>query len=294
MDQVSRDTLANYPEEWRYSTNKGASAGLYFFPNTSKENAPVCLLYPAMGVKAIYYQDFAAHLSTVGFHVACIDLLGHGSSSIRPSRQVNFSYWDLLEQNYNGAYQAIKARFPHSPMYLMGHSLGGQIAALHLSLHPKRYQGLILVASCSVYYKGWQGWEAWAVLALTQMAPMISQLVGYFPGHQLGFAGKEARGVIKDWSRNARTGLYRLDKTAHNFEQSLGQIKHPILVLGIAGDRLAPPAAIANLHRKFAQAKVDYQSISPQMANVKRLSHFSWVRQPQYFVQNISNWLEKT
>ena len=40
--------------------------------------------------------------------------------------------------------------------------------------------------------------------------PLIGQLIGHYPGRQLGFAGRESRGVIADWTRTGRTGHYDL------------------------------------------------------------------------------------
>ena len=37
---------------------------------------------------------------------------------------------------------------------------------------------------------------------------LVSALVGHYPGRTLGFADREARGVIRDWTKSGLSGRY--------------------------------------------------------------------------------------
>src|SRR5215831_2038510 len=99
------------------------------------------LLVPAMGVPAAYYDRFAGQLSAAGFCVTVPDLRGTGDSTPGISRESRFGYADLVDD----LGVVLTATGAEAPL-LIGHSLGGHLAALHLALGGDGV-GLVLVAS---------------------------------------------------------------------------------------------------------------------------------------------------
>src|SRR5687768_13204471 len=57
--------------------------------------APV-LCVPAMGVPARFYAPLQAELARAGFLAAVTELRGHGTSTVRAGRRVDFGYHELL------------------------------------------------------------------------------------------------------------------------------------------------------------------------------------------------------
>lgn len=276
-----------------YSSNDGVKSKLTIYTASKTDKTPVILLFPAMGVEADYYQPFAQSLCNQGLHVITADLRGHGHFDLRPSNAVDFGYHEMIHFDYLKVFEIAKQTFPGSPRFLLGHSLGGQIGGLFLSLHPKLAQGLVLVASCNVYYKGWKGKGQYRILPFTQLTPIISRIVGHFPGKYLGFAGREARTVMKDWAYNARTGNYKLENNSNDFEKEMAALEIPILSLTIKKDWMAPRLAADYLCDKFKSSKVDRRDIGAEDAGLKKVSHFSWVKQPDYFAREIIDWISK-
>jgi predicted alpha/beta hydrolase len=60
--------------------------------------APIAtaLLLPALGVPVRMYRGLAEALAAQGVSAAFADPRGHGSSSVRPGRRVNFGYGALV------------------------------------------------------------------------------------------------------------------------------------------------------------------------------------------------------
>jgi len=268
----------------------GSTTKITLFSNPENKDLPVVICFPAMGVKAAYYEPFATDLANKGYILVTADLRGLGHSSVRASRQSDFSYLDILDLDYHTVLEYINNIFSKNKKYILGHSLGGQLASLYVSRAPKNIDGLILIACCSVYYKGWEGSGAWQVLLMTQLSKIISQIWGYFPGHRLGFGGKESRSVIRDWSQQARTGKYLEQHTAFDFEKGLQVCQVPILAISIEGDYLAPPKAVKNLTKKF-QANNSIQHIHIPTKETK-LDHFKWARKPKLIVETIEQWIK--
>lgn len=255
--------------------------------------SPVMLCLPAMGVSARLYHPLALEFVKRGWNAVTADLRGNGQSSVRASRRNNFGYHEMLTHDWPAMVKRVRDLFPNHPLFLLGHSLGGQLSALYLSAHPYQVDGLILVAACSVFYKGWDFPKNLGILLGTKLARVIADIVGYFPGTRLGFGGIEARQVIKDWARNARTGRYEIANSPHRFEELLGEVRTPVLAISFEDDDLAPKRAVQNLCRKLKQAPLTHVHLNSSDPK-KKLGHFSWLREPKPIVFRIEEWLNST
>ena len=255
------------------------------------DDGPVFLVFPAMGVEASYYEPFATALAELGYTVITADLRGLGHSSVRPSKAVDYGYQQMLELDYRGIFDEVEARFPGRARYVIGHSLGGQLAALFLSRYPAEASGLVLIAACSVYYRGW-GWQQFPMLMVTQFYGAIAGAFGYFPGHRLGFGGKGSKTVLQDWSRQARTGRYEPTGADFDYEKALRGLQLSVLGMTIKGDNFAPHRAMAYLYQKFhPDAEVTHLHVSAAESGLPKLNHFNWARRPGYFVRRIVEWV---
>ena len=96
---------------------------------------------------------------------------------------------------------AARARHPGRPLWIGGHSLGAQIAALAYA-GDAELAGLAFAGSGVPHWRCFSGWQKPVALAAFGVVRGISGLVGHYPGKQIGFAGREARSVM----REARSG----------------------------------------------------------------------------------------
>jgi len=251
------------------------------------------LCLPAGGVAAKHYHLLLEKLSNHGFAAACFDLRGNGRSNVRPSRSENFGYAHLAEQDLPAAIAVVKLHYPEHKLVLLGHSLGGQICSLYLSQNPNTIEHLILTALCTVYYKNWPSPYHWGLLLFSQASWLISAAIGYFPGRKLGFGGTEARGVMKDWAYNARTGDYKLADSVYNYIPFLPVPDLKVLAINFADDQLAPPTATDHLLAKLATKHVDKSVMSGADIGRTAATHFNWLRSPEYVATVISEYLSK-
>jgi len=267
----------------------GSRSKLTVFPGSSHH--PVFIIMPAMGVRASYYAPLAGSLLQQGLQAVTADLRGHGYSSLRSSRSVDFGFHEMINQDLPAVVAATQGRFPRSPIYLLGHSLGGQMSVLYASLFPDQVAGVVLVSSGSVYFRGWRFPTSLAILSATQLAWGISRLLGYFPGHRLGFGGREARTTIRDWAHNARTGSYRPAHGERDVEAAMAGMTTPVLAISIGGDKLAPPRATRQLCGKLKSAPVRYLCMGSDEMPAAGLDHFAWVNHAAPIVEKIRPWM---
>ncbi|MBB5156287.1 putative alpha/beta hydrolase [Saccharopolyspora phatthalungensis] len=82
----------------------------------------------------------------------------------------------------------------------------------------------------------------------------MSALFGYWPGQRFGFGGCQAVDLMQDWARQARTGRYRLNGSATDYETALLELRQPLLTVSVAGDRLTPLSSVDRSAAKARQA----------------------------------------
>ena len=147
----------------------GGRLGVQVYPEPAgAPDAPVVVIWPAMGVRARYYRPFAAALRAAGLAVVVADLRGTGASTPTPSRADRYGYPELAA-DVGAVLAALKPRLDGRTRLLLGHSLGGQAALLHLALHGSgEVDGLALIAVGIPYWRSYPGRRGLGVLPYTQ------------------------------------------------------------------------------------------------------------------------------
>jgi predicted alpha/beta hydrolase len=277
------------PETIRLQRAEGTSFALHLYP-AAAATAPAILIQPAMGVKTGYYTPLATALCEAGCNVAVAELRGHEETGgRRPGRDYDFGYHEMLTEDWPQAIAAVKARFPGVPFYLYGHSLGGQVSSIYAAHHPGQLDGLILTAVSSVHWKLWP-LPFWPY---SQAAVLTAKLLGHFPGERFKFAGREARGVIADWGRQARTGRFWFGKPHRtDHDAVLATMTLPVLAISLQGDFFAPKHALNDIVRRFPKAALTRHHLDPRAMGFDGIDHFRWVRKPQVVLPTVLEWLK--
>lgn len=268
----------------------GSRMEMQAWPGTAPAGAPI-LVMPAMGVPGGYYRPLAEALAARGHPVVVGEQRGHGRSGVRPGRRVDFGYHDLLAEDWPAMVGATAARFPGARPVLLGHSLGGQLGLLYAGRHPDSFSAIVLAAACSVHYRSYHGVGGLAIRGYALFGAPVARLIGHFPGHWLGFAGREAHGMMRDWGQEALTGRYRLAGSPHDDEALLARIDRPILAISLDTDRLAPRPAVDRLAAKLVAAPVERAHWQAAELGDPAFNHFTWVRRPAVAADRIARWL---
>jgi predicted alpha/beta hydrolase len=266
----------------------GASADLVLYRPTGKETAAL-LWVPALGVAARHYEPFALALAAHGIAVAVHEWRGIGSSDRRASRRSNWGYRELLGDDLPASLRALREAVPSVPLYVGGHSLGGQLATVLASITTLPLAGLALVGSGSPY---WRNFKPWVGLALVA-APLLANLLGRLPGRRIGFGGNEARGVIGDWSRSGRSGRYAGRGIDVDLEAALRTQRAPVLALRLRDDWFGPEASLAFLLGKMPDAPRHIEVIGPDDLAGAPADHFAWMKVPNDIARRLAEWIHR-
>lgn len=257
----------------------------------SATGAAAMLWLPGMGISARRYIPFALELARGGLEVFIHEWRGAGSSSRRAGRGMDWGYKELLEEDLQAAIHAIQAATGQGKIMLGGHSLGAQFACLAAAVNPRAVSGLVLVAAGAPY---WRRYPMLMKLLLPLVFigfPLISSLAGYYPGRRLGFAGNEARGVIRDWASTGWTGRYRPAGVNTDLEAAMAEMGIPILTLRMADDRFAPHGSLDWLRGKLPGCAVTVEVLDAEILGAEA-DHFGWLQRPGVIADRILVFLE--
>lgn len=116
---------------------------------------PTAVLQIAHGVAEYIarYDGFARFLNEQGVAVFGHDHLGHGLSLPEGGVPVYFGQgntWDTVVDDMYRLHLRIKAQFPHTPLFLMGHSMGSFLSRTYLIRYSGTVRGAIIMGT------GWQ------------------------------------------------------------------------------------------------------------------------------------------
>lgn len=277
MSKISVDKL---------STADGHSFEVRFPSSFAADKvSSIILVAPAMGAVAKAYDLLLLNFAKNGQPALSFDLRGQGTSNFQPESGIAFGYKEMLDYDFPVLMEYIHKKY-NVPIFLFGHSLGGQLFTLFSEVKNKKIKALLLVTTCSVHYKGWDGYEKIKVLFYSQLFSAVAGMLGYFPGNRFGFGGRTSKGVIKDWAYQARTGEYRITNGSDNREKFLKDINLPVLSISFENDFLAPQKAVLNLLKKLPRATITHKHFDDG-----KLDHFSWLRRPAVIVEEVIKYI---
>lgn len=231
----------------------------------------VAVVNSAMGVPHRIYLPFAHWLAHHGIATLAYDYRGIAGSAPRSLRGFPAGVTDWARLDFPAAVAAARAEYPHAPLVIFGHSIGGQLFGLdRVSLGAA---ALVGVAAQSGYWGHWDGagrvavWAFWHVVI-----PTLVPALGYLPTRALGFGRSLPRNVALQWASWGRHPLYLRNPHSGPREQCFEAIDAPLMSIGIAHDALAPPRAVGAYRGWFTRAAVTSADLD------ERLGHFGWFR----------------
>jgi predicted alpha/beta hydrolase len=247
--------------------------------------AHILLFLPGMGLSARLFIPFARSLAKRGFHVYIHEWRGNGSSNRRASRDVDWGYAELLD-DLAAARAAIVAR-GHGDLFLGGHSLGSQLACLSAALEPDGCRGLVIAAGGSPYWRVFPLPMKLVMIGVMSVFPVLGAAFGYYPGKRVGFAGNEARQVMSDWARSARSGRYEPAGVEADLEARLRELALPVLAVDMADDWFVPTGSLGWLLGKLAHCRIERETVH---AEDGKADHYAWMRHPGPTADAIERW----
>lgn len=179
------------------------------------------------------YEALGRRLAAEGYAVGVFDLRGHGRSEGR-------RLWVDHFEEYLEDLDTFLERFAAPPVFLLGHSLGGAVAALYEIEGRPRLGGLVLTSPALGVGRNLPP-------ALIRLSPLLDRLVPQAPVVTLGIKGisrdpQVLREAMQDPLKRrlpppVHTGVQTL-WAMRRIEEGAEEITDPLLIMHGTGDRL--------------------------------------------------------
>lgn len=238
---VRAGTASAAPQMSVTMTTDGIELPLYRWPVAGAPRATVALVH-GLAEHAGRYAALAQRLNDAGIELVAIDLRGHGRA---PGRRAWVERFDDYLQDAD-ALVGVASR-SGAPLFLMGHSMGGAIAALYAieraDAHARPFAGLILSSPALAPGRDVPRW----MLSLSQV---ISRVWPGFPALKIDasllsrdpavVADNVGDPLVHHGAVPARTGAEVLLAMAR-IERGRDALRVPLLVYHGTEDKLTEP-----------------------------------------------------
>jgi alpha-beta hydrolase superfamily lysophospholipase len=155
------------------STGKLGSGLFYRSWSANDQASAVVLISHGLGEHSGRYEHVAAAFNAAGLHVFALDHLGHGQS---PGKRAFVSRFSELTDGVAELRAHIAQEFPSMPVYLVGHSLGGLIAASTVLDAAQDYAGLLMTGPALGVPTPPPAWQVLLLRVFSAVAPGLKAL----------------------------------------------------------------------------------------------------------------------
>ncbi|VTU40338.1 alpha/beta hydrolase [Variovorax sp. PBL-E5] len=228
-------------------TPDGETLALHDWPVADTPARAVVLLVHGLGEHAGRYGHVAARLNAWGFAVHAADHCGHGASS---GRRGGLPSVMRLVDDLALVVDDVRASHPGLPLVLLGHSLGGLVAASFVGRAVRPVDGLVL--SSPGLDAGLSAFQKLLVAVLSRVAPGLrvgNSLDGNYLSHDRAVVQAYRDDPLCHDRIGARLARFLADEGAV-VQAAAPRWQVPTLLLYAGDDRLVRPAG----SRAFAAA----------------------------------------
>ena len=236
----------------------------------------LAIINSATAVPRRFYRHFAKALAESGYTTLTYDYRGIGES--RPESLRGFEAtvrdWALLDMA--GVIDWSREELDPARTFLIGHSVGGQVAGL--LDNADAVDGMITLSSQSGYWalQG-KGEKAKVFFHVHVTLPLLASTLGYMPWSKVGSAEDLPKGAALEWSRWCRSPNYLFDDDSLPLER-FRSFEAPVLAYSFADDTWGTRRSVDNLMRHYPHVERRHVDPRADEVGVSKIGHFGYFR----------------
>lgn len=237
------------------------------------------LISPAMGVPARVYRRLAEALTETGFDVGIVPRRGIEEGSEPPSRRTDWSYADEAA-DLADAVVAARTAAAGTPVLVIGHSLGAQLAAMVALRDDDAPDGIVAIGASIPHFRHY-GLRGVPLAALAASVTPVSAVAGRWP--RRGFGGPTPRALMRQWARMVltRRAPFPLD----------GRISVPTLSIRLHDDEIVSGRAADAYDSAFDPGAITRRCHRASDGSAGGLAtHLGWTRTPDRIAEIVAGW----
>jgi len=245
--------------------------------HTAGVSRPV-LISGGLGIPQRFYLPFARWLAGRGYLVMTFDLRGMGESR-RPEhrRSLRGLQADMLtwaRQDFTAAVARLHGIAQGAPIAVVGHSLGMHHAAMTDAATQRRIDLVVSVAAGSGYWRDWAApSRRLAPLMLHLAAPVLTPVLGYFPGKALRMVGDLPGPAMRQWTRWCRHPGFAWGAQPELILPSLHSARFKVEAFSFTDDDAMSETCTRKLMAALPNARASIRVVAPADVGLKSIGH---------------------
>ena len=250
--------------------------GVVYTPQGRRRRA--VLVSGGLGIPQRFYAPFSTWLAERGHLVLTFDLRGMGASR-RPEHRRSLRGLDAdmltwARQDFPAAVQALSDRAGGDSIALIGHSLGAHHAAMTDALTQARIDTVVSVAAGAGYWRDWAApSRRLAPLMLHLAAPLLTPVLGYFPGKALRMVGDLPGPAMRQWTRWCRHPEFAWGAEPELVQPSLQSARFRIEAFSFTDDDAMTETCTRKLLGVLPHARSRLHVIEPGVLGLPAIGH---------------------
>jgi predicted alpha/beta hydrolase len=253
------------------------------------ETRRVIVFNPAIAVPGRFYRHFAAGLAEVGYTALTWDYRGIGASKPDKLRGFPATVRDWVFLDMAGVVDWVVAELEPERNFLVGHSLGGQVAGL--LDNGSSIDGMVTMSAQSGHWRrqpGEQKLVAWFHVYFT--LPLLSRIFGYGPWGLVGAGEDLPKRAALEWVGWCRRREYLLGDSSLPLER-FQQFTAPVLAYSFSDDKWGQPDSVQAMMRAYPH--VELRHVEPADFELESIGHVGYFRPASKALwQDAIDWFE--
>ena len=250
--------------------------GTLYRPIDALDPPDVLLFNSGGGLAVRRYRHFLRYLAGEGFPVLAYDYRGVGSN--RPARLRGFvsGLEDWTEFDHAGAIDDIRTRYPNARLTTISHSIGALVSCCVPNVADQAR--LVLIAPHTGYWRDYQtAWKLPMTLMWHGLMPLLSRIVGYFPGSRIGLGDDFPLRFAMQWSgrMSPEIAIDVRDVRVWTLLGNAETLLSPVLALSFSDDAFASRAGVSRLLGLMPRAPVERCELDARLL-ARRIGHFGF------------------
>ncbi|NMH60051.1 alpha/beta hydrolase family protein [Alteromonas ponticola] len=234
------------------------------------------LIGSATGIKQQFYQPFARFLAENGFTALTFDYRGIGDSLSQPVSDSRATLISWGESDMTAALHHLKARTDDKPLFLLGHSAGGQLAGL--MRNAQQLTAMFNVGSSSGSLRNMRLlYQLKAHFFMNCFIPLSNWLFGHTKSQWLGMGEPLPAGVGRQWRQWCNGQGYvktSFGKDVQNHQYDA--LKIPAKWVVATDDDIACEKNVKEMMSVYTNADHSLEILNPSLWQLKQIGHMKF------------------
>ena len=220
---------------------------------TSKEHKGTVLLIHGLGEHCQRYDKLASHLNEAGYSLSSMDLPCHGQSS---GTRGHIDSFDVFTDAALGLYERVKKSQTNTPLFILGHSMGGLIVTRLLQTHQDKFQGALLSGAAIESPQEPPAWQVSVITLISKIFPKLGalQLDASGISRDPAVVEKYMADPLVDKGKLSAKFLVEMFKTMGEAKNQASKISLPILIMHGGSDPMTAPSGSQYLYQNIASS----------------------------------------